>query len=401
MKKKRPEDKKRKHPDGNPTAAEKVKKKSKVYSPLTDNDKNVLEHWNKIQLAAFNNPARRLASKGGVDDQHKQELIIRQQNEQLDKQQKQILEQQRRIQQQAEQIKLLVHQQKILIRECKASGIKIPLSTPNPSPLTTPPILTTTTPPQLSTAGASSTQAPPVSKEQKDHFPPPPPPLSQQSTVPRQHDPSQQQLQKHVLPSQQSKLEPQRESTVIPVVNCSIPPPPLPPPPPPPTHSLANHSMTYSVPPPPPPTQQQQQQTSLSMDLSPTSLQQVTYQVAPPYAPPTDANYPMPLMPTMSTEYIPPYGGILPPSMGAPSNPYLAPSADFFSPLTSKELMELTSQEVRKLSPYAPQSVGSFVPPLPEDFDNFFNLPTGCGAGYGVGVSDDDLQVSIPDSVDK
>lgn len=69
---------------------------------------------------------------------------------------------------------------------------------------------------------------------------------------------------------------------------------------------------------------------------------------------------------------------------------------DFFAPLTSQDLMELTSKEVQKLSPFEPNSVGGFDPPLLEDLDNLFSLPMGCGAGYGVGVSEDELTVAIP-----
>ena len=382
VKKKRLEEKKRRHPESHAGATDKVKKKQKVYSPLTENDKSVLEHWNKIQLASFNNPGgRRLVSKGEVEEQYKQELLIQQQSEQLDKQQKQIIEQQRRIQQQAEQIKLLVHQQKILIRECKASGIKIPLSTPTPSPIITPP--------QLASTSTATSLPLAVSKEVQGQTN-----SQQQSQEHTRQQPQQALLQKQ----EQAKPEQQRDGIAV----CSIGGPP--------SHnvssSLSNHSLSYSLPPP----------TQNSLNLEPSSnasLQQVTYPppIAPPYAPPTDNNYPMPLMQSTSLEYTmapPTYGGghnslpvVPPPPTNSSAVQYLPPSNDFFAPLTSKELMELTSQEVRKLSPFAPQSFGSFVPPLPEDFDNFFNLPNGCGAGYGVGVPDDELQVSIPESTDK
>ena len=84
-------------------------------------------------------------------------------------------------------------------------------------------------------------------------------------------------------------------------------------------------------------------------------------------------------------------------SVHLPPPPLPAPSdfSSVFSPLTSKELMELTSQEIHNLSPCDPHSVGSFNPPF-EDLDNFFSLPTGCGAGYGVGINEDELQVTIP-----
>ena len=129
VKKKKAEERKRKHPDH----SEKSRKKAKAYSPLMNNEA-ALEHWNRIQQSN-----RRRAPPEDVLKQ--QELLIRQQAEELDKQQQQLTEQQQRIQQQTDQIRMLIHQQKILIRQCKASGIKLPLRTPDPSPLTTPPSL--------------------------------------------------------------------------------------------------------------------------------------------------------------------------------------------------------------------------------------------------------------------
>ena len=336
-----------------------------------------MEHWNKIQQQVAMNPStRRLVSKEGREEFNQQELLIRQQAEHLDKQQKQIIEQQRRIQQQAEQIRILVHQQKILIRECKASGIKIPLSTP--SPLTTAPLAVSATP--LASTATTPTNSKPQSQ------------VSIKSELPKKEQ-----------SSSQCKINVATTSST----NNLLPHPPAPLPPPQPHPLIYQHSL----PPPPHPS-------SLSVEPPVSSLpkmqhnSQVTYPMTPPtipYVPPPTSllpdNYPIPPMPSRSPDYIgPPYGppsqGLLAMTTSDPSLQYLGPPPDFFSPLTSKELMELTSQEVHKLNPYAPQSLGSFVPPLQEDLDNIFNLPTGCGAGYGVGIPDDELHVSIPDSME-
>lgn len=342
--KKRLEDKKRRHPIDH-ASSDKAKKKPKIYSPLTEGDKSVLDHWNKIQLAAINNPSRRLISKGDTEEFNQQDLLIRQQNHQLEIQQRQMMEQQRRIQQQSDQIRILVHQQKILIRECKAAGIKIPLTTPNPSPNITYPQLT----PSAATVTANT------------------------KVIQTKVEPS--------LTSSSCKLT----SPVHPLLMA-----------PPPHQLVYQHppSSHYDPPPTPPlPT--------LSK-LPP--LQSVTYSIAPPPPPPPyPDSYPIPHhIHDKSPEFVTPYPGqgVLPMTPSEHTLSYFGPSAEFFSPLTSKELVELTSQEVRKLSPFALQSIDSFVPPLQDDMDKFFNLPNGCGSGYGLGISDDELHVTIPDHVE-
>ena len=391
-KKKRVEEKKRKYPESN--SVDKAKKKARVYSPLSESDRSVLEHWNKIQQQA----ASRLQNpKGGETNMEEffqnQELLIRQQSEQLDKQQSQVIEQQKRIQLQTEQIRVLVHQQKVLIRECKAAGIKIPLSTPNPSPLT-PPFVGLSLPTKSGTITTTT-----VSK-----------------VIPVTHPLGSESSKKDVTFTQSNTSShnplPLPPSIVIP----PPPPPPLPPPPPPPPPAIphsspipivtsVSHSMHQSTfpPPPPPPLPPPQLPPGIAYVPSQNSLQlgPFSHSLIP--------------LPSRSPDYMTHYGpsplgslSMLPPSDLAmqymePSSSHI-PTPDFsqvFSPLTSKELMELTSQEVQKLSPYAPDSVGSFVPPLPEDLDSLFNIPTGRGAGYGVGVADDELNISIPQEVDR
>ena len=100
----------------------------------------------------------------------------------------------------------------------------------------------------------------------------------------------------------------------------------------------------------------------------------------------------------MPTNYMAPYMQRVMP-MGGMSDPTLHHQGDFsqvFSPLTSEDLMEMTSKEVEKLSPFAPNSVGGFDLPLPDDLDTLLNLPSGCGAGYGVGVNEEELTIPIP-----
>jgi hypothetical protein len=356
-KKKRLEEKKRRHPDGNANPmTERVKKKQKVYSPLTESDKLALEHWNKIQLAITNNPNRRFISKpgGNIDETSQQTLVIMQQSEQLDKQQKQIIEQQRRIQQQAEQIKALVHQQKILIRQCKASGIVIPLSTP--SPLTTPLVLAT----NGSITCSGQTESP--SQQQQ----------SKQEQHQYHHSQQQPDLKKDTIITTAK----QSTSTSLPASSSSS--------------SVIHHS---SNPPPP------YSQTSFNESSSPN----VTYSLAPPLPLPypstsLQSDYAMPLIQSqLPLGYSVPF----PQHYTMPPDPntiqYLGPStSDFFNPLMPKDLLEFSSQEdLNKLLPFnSHSSMGVFIPPLQDDFDG---LPTGCGTGYGLGISDDELHIHIPD----
>lgn len=413
-KRKRLEEKKRRLPEGiaNQNVSDKQKKKYREGgSPLSESDKSVLEHWNKIQQTLLN---RSKEQAGGRTDhtnmeeffQH-QELLIKEQSEQLDKQQCQIMEQQRRLQQQTEQIRVLVHHQKVLIRECKASGMKIPLSTPNPSPLTPPfsnlsPNLTSKPAQPLtvnSSVGGGARPRPSSSssssnnnKSNKDLLPPnvikpnlpnmgtsSPPPTSM--VAPPLTTPSQ----SMALPPKNVHSETSTVITVTPPTNSvksmphpqipyqSLPPPSLPQPHPsiplaPPLmypNSLSQYH--HHVPPP----------SQVSMTTSDYMMSQYTSQQQ---APPPEQQDPM-------MQYI---------NQQPQLPPFTAPDfSGVFSPLTSKELMELTSQEIHNLSPCDPNSVGSFNPPF-EDLDNFFSLPTGCGAGYGVGISEDDLRVTIP-----
>ena len=112
---------------------------SSTASTLSQSDKATIERWNKLHHIGRMS-VQTLQGKAEEADarlQQQEELIKSQVND-LDKQQRQLYDQQWLIQEQAEQIRVLLHQQKILIRECKTAGIPIPISTPDPSPLTTP-----------------------------------------------------------------------------------------------------------------------------------------------------------------------------------------------------------------------------------------------------------------------
>ena len=382
VKKKRLDERKRRTPDHQIHGPEKPKKKQKVYSPLTDSDRTALEHWNKLAVAVSNTTKKKgQETEEILSLQQQQELLIKQQSEQLEKQQKQMVEQQRRIQQQSEQIRQLVHHQKVLIRECKAAGIKIPLSTPNPSPLSQAGLVSS----PLTNASITTVKlTPPVQPHPLPVVKPHPFPVQ---SHPPPFDPGS--LIRTDVP-----VSPVNNSTVTNHQSSSIPP------------ATATHAINYQNQPPvvaPPPTV-----APPAAIAPPTSS--ITYQLpVPSYSTmlPTDS-YP-PLGPPLPLPHSPPdfmssYIPVLPaqPSVPPPDHsvPYCGPPAEFFSPLTSKELVELTSQEMRKLSPYIPQSIDSFVPPLQEDLEKMFNVPPGgtFGGGYGVGISDDELTVTVPDN---
>ena len=138
-KKARGEDKKRKHPASHAQAHDNDRRKKvkceEDDSHLTEQDQQTLEQWKKIQQTTrpFPHPIKKVM-KGVhgevIDDvqyqQHRQELLFRQQAEELQKQRRQLLEQHKMIQEQQEHIKLLQEQRKALIQECQTAGVKLP-----------------------------------------------------------------------------------------------------------------------------------------------------------------------------------------------------------------------------------------------------------------------------------
>ena len=392
-KRKRLEEKKRRLPEGISSSVmdKQPKKKLRSNSPLSEADKSVLEHWNKIQQTLLNRAKERLGNK--VDNnanmeeffQH-QELLIKQQSEQLDKQQSQMMEQQRRIQQQTEQIRILVHQQKVLIRECKGAGIKIPLNTPTPSPLT-PPFSTLS--PGLSRTQSMANSMPPNTT----------------SLVTKMDSTTATTTTKQLI---------KKPSIVVSPVTTAIDNPPktiAAPPQTTPIITTTSPLVTVTSQPhtsyptnPLPPTQSL---TPLSQPLPlPTQPLPLPTQSLPPpvaYIPSSPQFHPIPQVSMTTNDFMMSHYGLGPlqdpliPYVDTSMLPPLPGASDYssvFNPLTSKELLELTSREIHNLSPCDPNSVGSFNPPF-DDLDNFFNLPTGCGAGYGVGITDDELQVSV------
>lgn len=343
-------------------------KKAKAYSPLTEGDKLALEHWNKIAL----NPPRKGLSKNAEEYLQQQEELIKEQAEYLNEQHYQLMEQKRLMQKQSEQIRLLIKQQKVLICECKAAGITISLSTPEISPLTpplAPPLKSspcntgtlTTASSNASTLTTACSNKPRLVnlKAASSH-------VKQQSSQPTPAIQQPQQLK--ALQSEPLLPKQPQPPLSLPSVLSSTPALPIRPAPPPPY-----------IPP------------SSTLNTSQSSL--VSYQPPPP-APPTMMSYPQPLPTSYMAPYMP---GVMP--IGGMSDPALHHQRDFsqvFSPLTSKGLMELTSKEVEKLSPFAPNSVGGFDLPFPDDLDTLLSLPSGCGAGYGVGVNEDELTIPIP-----
>ena len=333
-------------------------------STLSQSDKVTIERWNKLHHIGRMS-VQTLQGKAEETDARlqQQEELIKNQLEDLDKQQRQLYEQQWLIQEQAEQIRVLLHQQKILIRECKTAGISIPISTPDPSPLTTP----------LAKMSSSSSSASPVSS----------------ANVPRSSD---------RVDKPAPAITSSSSSKQLPPVVCPLPPPSRvePPAQPPPHHpKLAPplHSSVTAIRPRPLNTYP----TLQPRIISAPQPQPMNFQPPQPVSLPHSYGYSTQQqpVPNRSPSYIPP--------------PYPAPNtglaaqgmagfntSEFFSPLTSRDLMELTSKEVQKLSPFESNSVGGFDPPFPEDLDNFFPLPMGCGAGYGVGVPEDELSVTIP-----
>lgn len=320
-KRKRIDDKKRKH-HPEPITVDK-KKRAKVEpflipdeseSGLSDQDKSVLDRWKRIQQTTrpFIHPIRKMVKSQGNGAEGMSLVYIQQQAEQIEQQHKQIEEQQKVIEEQQEQIRVLQEQKKLLICECQAAGIKIP------------------------------------------HF------GSQEVIANVNHPP-------------QAAIPPQQASR---------------------SYSGVQPTLLHTQPPP------------LQPPVSPTSVVSVTVNPPPPFTnvSPPNPHHPLPQPmhmtspskstvshlqnPHLTTQFP------LPPSQqashtlasysstGASTSPMMTNLA--FSPLPPAEF----ANDPQNLPSYSPNPYDS------DELDNILNiagLPTGSGAGYGVGVMEEEL----------
>ena len=121
--------KKRKHLMGNQAEQKKLKLEEDLEG-LTDKDKNTLSRWKELQQTTrpFIHPVRRLMRPGEAPDNayvEQQDLLIKQQFSEIEKQHKQILEYEKMIKEQNHLISALREKHKTLVLECQASGVKL------------------------------------------------------------------------------------------------------------------------------------------------------------------------------------------------------------------------------------------------------------------------------------
>ena len=361
-KRKKIEDKKRRHhPEPIPVDKRKRPKIEGLPNPdepecrLSEQDKNVLDRWKRIQLTTrpfiHPHPVRNLGahSQGNGADGMSM-AYIQQQSDQIEQQQRQIAEQKRVIQDQNNQIRVLQEQQKALIYECQAAGIKVPQSVSQDAITAMGHPSQSTLPPKKSGVPYSSAQPAPL------HPQPPGPPLQQPVTC----SPAQ------VL---SMSMNPPPPFPNISPPNARHPPPPQPmhlphrtPPPQSTISCLQNPQMstTHFLLPP------AQQQTVVSASAAHLSLNQTSHVLA------------------SKTSY-PPNEAI-----GTSTSP--TPANLMFSPLTPGEFITNEPQNIPSYSPNPYE-------PFPDELDNILNiagLPTGSGAGYGVGVLEEELPLNRP-----
>lgn len=346
-KKKKAEEKKRKHHPTEPAPGEKKRPKldSHHYGDpgLSDQDKSTLDRWKRIQQTTkpFVHPIRKLVAKGGHGEGgalvyiQQQEQLLRQQSDHLEQQGKQLAEQQGTIRVQQECIRKLQEQKTTLIRECQAAGIKLPASAVE----------------EVSTC----TNRNPIDSHQNQ-------PLPAQPCTTTPYDNPRVVASRLPPPPSQGPAQPPISPAQL------LPQPPI-------YTTISRPNRT----PPPPQLDSQSLPSAYQAALPHGSIH--AQQIAPhPQGPWVSGTSPVNPTSLPATLY--------PSTEGDRTNTLIASVA--FSPLMSSELQPT---EPQNLPVYSPDQVNTYNP-FTEDLDSILNiegLPTGSGAGYGVGVWEEDL----------
>ena len=381
-KRKKGDDRKRKHHNQEGAVpSDKQKKRPKLEQEdgesLSEKDKNTLDRWKKIQQTTqpFIHPVTL----------HHHEQIIRQQGEEIERQQQTVSQQQKIIQEQQDQIRVLKDYQQLLIRECQSAGLKIPQIVSTKDPGTTVHLIPAPPPPPPpSHGGATMMQHPTqvVAQLRSSQGPSLPPPVSPAQVLSPPLMPQPPPIYSSISPSL--------------TVTASLPSHPHPPPPhqhppphPPPMHTVSVNSKTFAAARPPPQMSSSQFIHSHGGGGPPVP---VLHQSG------GGGGNPLDMAGHLHMTSRPPYvvnevGG------RTTSSPMM--SNFTFSPLTSSEFKDIqaAANDRHSLPVYSPNPVASYQPPFPDDFDSILSitgLPTGSGAGYGVGVMDDELLTGPP-----
>lgn len=361
--------KKRKHVAGSQAEQKKLRLAiDEDQEGLTDKDKNMLSRWKELQQTTrpFIHPIRKLVRPGEVPDAayvEQQEQLIRLQFAEIDKQQKQILEFEKMIKEQNHLISALRDKHKALVLECQASGVKLAsdlLDNYNPINGNSCALLPPSTS-QSSCVSSHSLLPPPA------RLPPHPPTPASPANV----------FSPPVLQPAYSNISP---TNVTPPPNITPSPSRLPPPlvrPPHPMDPLPGidpaHKTTGSTYPQlnpphmvrgPPPNRYALNQSQMLVTGGHTGHAQNQMEVGPMAQVPISRRQPF---------------------KGSQMNPPMLIEDLSFSPLTSSELKELEPPP----GVYPSHPLVTFN----EDLDSILNLSmlSGSGAGYGVGVKEEEL----------
>lgn len=382
--------KKRKQTQGS-LAEQKRLKLEEEEEGLTDKDKITLSRWKDIQqhTRPFIHPIRKLVKPGELSDAayvQQQDMVITQQFAEIEKQQKQILEYERMIKEQNTVISSLRDRHKAIVSECQASGLKLASElledhTLNLSACQAP------LPPSSHPSAVISRSNPILPQHSHRHPPPPPPPpLPPSSTT--SHTPGSPANVFSPPLVQQKYLNSSPTNRTPPPVVPSGPSHICPPPPPHPSVSLVPLSSSCTID---------------SVHSSNSSTYHPRHMVGLPPPPPAHRHN---QFVTLNQSHMVMVGGhaqnqmeVGPIRPGASSSSRHQPFAAgktppmliddlSFSPLTSSELKDLEQPPFLGNS-YPPPSLVTFN----DDLDSILNItmPSGSGAGYGVGVKEEEL----------
>ena len=314
---------------------------------MNDKDKEALERWKKFQEDSH-------VGRNGSEEDVEKMMMIQQHHlmrRQIEEQGLVIANQQKIIHEQHEYIMTLKEQKQTLIRECRQAGLSIPdipaLRTPSNLPK------------QQAVSAAQHFPLPPTHTTcipyPSQH---PPPPHTHALSQPPPSSPAQ-----TLSPAMTKPPPPSYPS------HPQLPPPPPPPPPPHLHHGHLSVTGLLSQPPLPP--------------CGPAlSTQHYTH-------PGLSSQHPLPQLTTSAAQISPlvPHRNAIYATPNAHKNTSLVEGLTF-SPLTSSEFREIEHKD--QPPGYSALVMRSYDEELNSILD-IAGLPTGSGAGYGVGVADDEL----------
>ena len=325
---------------------------------VSESDQHTLDRWKQMQQVTrpFIHPIRKMLGKdgsgaeGGNGSLTYQEQLLSQQSDRIEQQKHQLEEQQKKICEQEELIRLLQEQKRVLLQECQSAGISIPEAA------------VSTRLGIYSTAADPTANLPALSQ----------PALTYASAIP----PSQQSLSQPPVSPAQPLSQASSYVNVSPTLH-------------PPSHAHQSEVHPSSVPRTTPP-QNLSRISQHAHPIHPSSAQFVPAPQMQPQAASHGINI-------NQTSQLLPAGTLYPPGEATIRTSPLMGNFNF--PTLTNEFQDLAPNESHGLlpRPYSPPPLNTFDS-FPDDLDSILNiagLPTGSGAGYGVGVMEEELPGSI------